>query len=580
MNKYQKNDIYPAKEYGNIREVIDDAINKYPNNIAFKIKNKIDGKVNYTDITYKKFGEDINSLGIGLLARNLKGKRVAIISKNRYEWVLSYVAVLNGVGVAVPLDKSLPEQEIESLLQRSCADAVIFSSDYLEVMKAINNRGNCKISNYICMDKQEETSEFENLEDVISSGRKLLESGNRSYLDSKINNEEMNILIFTSGTTSTSKAVMLSQKNIASNITALNKAEKIYSTDVNMAFLPFHHTFGSTGILFFLNNGVTNVFCDGIRYIAQNLKEYKVSVFVCVPLLLESMYKKIMKEIEKQGKTKTIKIAISISNFLLKFGVDIRRKLFKSIIENLGGNLRFIVSGASAIEKNVAKGFNDFGILTVQGYGLTETSPVLTAENEKCIKYGSIGYPMCGVEIKIDEPNENGVGEIIAKGPNIMLGYYEDEEATEEVLKNGWFHTGDLGYKDKNGYIFITGRKKNVIVLKNGKNVFPEELEALVDKLPYVEECMVFGMPKDNDLIVSVKIVYNTEYVKEVFNGINEEELRNRVWQDIKEINSNLTTYKHIKKLIITDEPMIKTSTAKIKRFKEIEKIVKAEECL
>lgn len=322
------------------------------------------------------------------------------------------------------------------------------------------------------------------------------------------------------------------------------------------------------------------MFCDGIRHIQTNLKEYKVSVFVCVPLLLESMYKKIMKEVEKQGKAKLIKIAIPISNFLLKLGIDIRRKLFKDIINQLGGNIRFIVSGASALDKKVEKSFNDFGILTVQGYGLTETSPVLTAENAKYIKYGSIGYPFANVEIRIDKPNEQGIGEIIANGPNIMLGYYENEEITKEVLKtdeNGkrWFCTGDLGYIDKDGYVYITGRKKNVIVLKNGKNIYPEELEILINNLSYVEESMVFGMPKEDDLVVSAKIVYNKEYKEE--NNLSEEDLKNEIWKDIKEINKELPNYQHIKKIIITDEPMIKTTTAKIKRFEEIKKIINEE---
>lgn len=324
-------------------------------------------------------------------------------------------------------------------------------------------------------------------------------------------------------------------------------------------------------------DGATNVFCDGIRHIQTNLKEYKVSVFVCVPLLLEAMYKKIMNELEKQGKTKLIKTVIPISNFLLKFGIDIRRKLFKDIINQLGGNLRFVVSGASGIDKKVAKGFNDFGILTVQGYGLTETAPVLTAENEKCIRYASIGYPLTNVDIRIDNPNEEGIGEIVAKGPNVMLGYYENEEATNEVIeidKNGnrWFHTGDLAYMDKDGYIFIAGRKKNVIVLKNGKNIYPEELELLINNLAYVAESMVFGMPKEDDLVVSVKIVYNKEYKQE--NNLSEEELRDKIWNDVKKINKELPNYQHIKNLIITDEPMIKTTTAKVKRFAEIEKII------
>ena len=241
------------------------------------------------------------------------------------------------------------------------------------------------------------------------------------------------------------------------------------------------------------------------------------------------MYKKIRKEIEKQGKAKLIDRIIPITNFLLKLGIDIRRKVFHKIIEPLGGNLRFVVSGASALDKNVAKGLNDFGILTVQGYGLTETSPVLTAENEKYIRYGSIGYPLANVEVKIDSPNEEGIGEIIAKGPNVMLGYYEEDRATKEVLKDGWFYTGDLGYQDKDVYIFITGRKKNVIVLKNGKNIYPEELEEILNHLPYVEESMVFGMPKEDDFIISAKIVYNPEWMQE--NQVAEQERKEKIWK-------------------------------------------------
>ena len=436
-------------------------------------------------------------------------------------------------------------------------------------MKQIKENKTTSVTEFICMD---ENDTFPSINELLTEGKELLNQGYREFLDAKINEEEMSIILFTSGTTSASKAVMLSHKNIASNLYALNSAEKIYDTDVNLAFLPFHHTFGSTGLLFFLSNGATNVFCDGIRHIQSNLKEYKVTTFVCVPLLLEAMYKKIMKEIEKQGKEKLIKRIIPITNFLLKLKIDIRRKVFKDIINSLGGNIRFIVSGASGIDKKVAKGFNDFGILTVQGYGLTETSPVLSAENENCIRYGSIGYPMANVEIKIDNPNEEGIGEIIAKGPNVMLGYYENEEATNEVIVDGWFHTGDLAYRDKDGYIFIAGRKKNVIVLKNGKNIYPEELEILINDLPYVEESMVFGMPKEDDLVVSAKIVYNKEFKEK--NNYTEEELREKIWQDIKEINKELPTYQHIKNIIVTDEPMIKTTTAKVKRYEEIKKII------
>ena len=575
--KKDKYEIYKTRECNNIREILNNAFEKYPENVAFKLKEVNNGKTEYKEIKYKEFQEEINALGTALINIGLKDKRIAIISKNRYEWVLSYAAILNGTGIAVPLDKGLPENETKESLQRSYADGIIFGKEHLEDIRNIKNSETTKVTKFICMDeitKEEREEGFLYLKDLVEQGKELISEGHREFIDAEIDNDKMSIILFTSGTTSKAKAVMLSHRNIASNITAMNKVEHFKNTDVNMAFLPFHHTFGSTGILIFLNNGCTNVFCDGIRHIQANLKEYKVSIFVCVPLLIESMYKKIEKEIKKQGKTRLMKIAMPISNLLLKCGIDLRRNIFKDVINNLGGSLRTIISGASSLDPKVSKAFNSFGILTIQGYGLTETSPVLAAENENCIRFNSIGHAMPGVTLKIDNPNKQGIGELIAKGPNVMLGYYENEEATKEVLKDGWFHTGDLGKKDKDGYFFITGRKKNVIVLKNGKNIYPEELEILVSQLPYVEENMVFGYPKEDDFTVSAKIVYNKDLVKGCFGDISEDELKNKIWEDIKEINKNLTGYKHIKKLIITDEPMIKTTTAKVKRHEEIEKIL------
>ena len=571
MKVYRK--LYDAEKFDTIREYMNSAIKKYPNNKAFILKNKNNDEVTYTNITYTMFGNDIRALGTALIDIGLENKRIAIIGKNRYEWATSFVSILCGVGITVPLDKGLPEQEIISSIERAKADAIIFEDEYANCMKEIQ-KSNSNVKEFICMNSDCNKS-FKTISDLISIGNKLLDKGDTRYDKHEIDPDGIASIIFTSGTTSMSKAVLLSNRNIASNIYNINLAEKIYDTDVNMAFLPLHHTFGSTGLLLFLADGVTNVFCDGLRYIQSNLKEYKVSVFVCVPLLLEAMYKKIYAEVDKQGKTKILKFANSISHFLMKFKIDIRRKIFKQILDNLGGNLRFVISGASAIDKNVAKGFYDFGVLAVQGYGLTETSPVLTAENEKCVKFGSVGLPLPEVEIKINNPNEEGIGEIVAKGPNVMLGYYEMEEETNKVLKDGWFYTGDLGYLDKDGFLFITGRKKNVIVLKNGKNVYPEELEVLINNLPYVAESMVFGNPKDDDLVVSVKIVYNKDYISEKYGDISENEIKNIIWKDIKKINSGLSNYKHIKNLIITDEPMIKTTTQKVKRFEEMKNIEK-----
>lgn len=559
----------PAKEFATVKECLKATVKKYAENIAFIIKNKNGKEVTYTNITYEKFGKDMRNLGTALLELGLENKRIAIIGKNNYEWAVAYGAILSGVGVTVPLDKGLQESETIMSLQRSNADAIIFEKEFLELVKKIKNENNTNLKHFICMNSNEDESNLY-FYDLIKKGEE--KTNDTRYGDHKVDPDALATLVFTSGTTSKSKAVMLSQRNIASNLYALELAEKIYDTDVNMAFLPFHHMFGSTALLLFLDRGATNVFCDGLRYIQENLKEYKVSVFVCVPLLLEGIYKKIMAQVDKQGKTKLIKVARKVSGFLLKLGIDIRRKLFKEILEALGGNIRFVVSGAAALDKEVTRALNDFGILAVQGYGLTETAPVAAAENEYTLRSGSIGKALPGVEIEIDNPNEEGIGELKIKGPNVMLGYYEMQEETNKVLKDGWFYTGDLGYKDKDGYLFITGRQKNVIVLKNGKNIYPEEIEALIVKKPYVSEVIAFGKEKGDDLLLSVKIVYNEEYVKQNYPDMSEEDFRKVVWNDIKEINKTLPQYKYIKNLVLTNEPMVKTTTAKVKRFEEIKK--------
>lgn len=575
--KKAKNMLYKATEFNNIKEIIYNSAKNFSNQIAFVIKHQENKKVTYEDITYKKLLEDINSFGTALYNKGLSKKRVAIIGKNRYEWVVSHLANLLGGIVSVPLDKDLQYDELENSIIRSKADCIIFDEKLTDKIEKIKEENNTNLTNYICMSKIEE---FESVEELIKQGEDLVEKGNTEYIDAKIDENIMNILLFTSGTTSKSKAVMLSQKNIASNIYALQCVEDVRSTDTNIAFLPFHHIFGSTCLIMMLACGVKTVFPDGLRYIKQNLKEYKVTLFVGVPVLVEAIYKTIMKEIEKQGKTKIIKIATLISNMLLKLHIDIRRKIFKQIIDALGGELRFMISGGAPADPKIAKGFNDMGIKTVQGYGLSETSPVIAAENDKALKNGTVGVPMVNDTIEIVNKDENGIGEIRVKGPNIMLGYYEMPELTNEVLKDGWFYTGDLGCFDKQGYLYITGRNKNMIVLRNGKKVFPEELELLVNRLELVEESMVFGMPSKedkNDVKVSVKISYNKETVKEKYKDKTEEELYQIIWEQIKELNKTFPRYKHIQNMILTSEELIKTTTKKIKRQEEMKKILKSE---
>ena len=556
-------------DYKNVKEIIKDAVSKYPDCVAFTIKNKNGKNVSYKKITYKELNEDINAFGTALLSIGLKGKRVAIIGKNRYEWILSYVTILNGVGIAIPLDKGLPEQEIITSLQRSKADVIIFEENMADLMKKIKDENTTNLKTFILMDNIEKY-DFLNIPKLIEKGKEEVKKGNKEYIDTEIDNNKMSVILFTSGTTSLAKAVMISHRNIASNVAALRYEQPFCSTDTNIAFLPFHHMYGSTCILLMISAGVNNVFCDGLRHIQENLKEYKVSVFVCVPLILEAMHKKIMNTIDKTGQRKKFEFGKKLSKALLKVGIDIRRKIFKTVLDELGGEVRAVISGAAALNKQVAEDFNAFGIYTVEGYGLTETAPVVAGENIHTMGHNSVGKPLCNVEVKIEDPNEEGIGEIAVKGPNVMLGYYENEEDTKAVLKDGWFYTGDLGYYNKKGYLCIAGRQKSVIVLKNGKNIYPEEIETLINTLPYVEESMVFGYPKGDDLIISAKIVYNKEY----FKNTSKEDIEDKVWKDIKNINKELTIFKHIKKTIVTDEPMIKTTTAKVKRFEEIKKIL------
>ena len=566
--------IFNAKEFKNIKEIIYNSAKVYGDKIAYVIKHKDKKDVSYENVTYKRLLQDVNNFGTALFDMGFKKKRIAIIGKNRYEWALAHLTNMLGGCVSVPLDKDLQLQEFETSLIRSKAECIVFDEKHLEMINTVIENGKTNLKEFICMSKIEG---MKSIPELIEKGKKLLKQGKKDFVNAKIDENEMNILLFTSGTTSNSKAVMLSQKNIASNIYAMQCVEDIRCTDTNIAFLPWHHIFGSTCMLIMLAQGVKTVFPDGLRYIKQNLNEYKVSLFVGVPVLIEAIYKTIMKEIEKQGKTKLIKLVTKVSNFLRRFGIDIRRKLFKQVLSALGGELRLLISGGAAADPQISKGFINLGVEVVQGYGLTETAPVIAAENVKQVRNGSVGVAMINDTIEIHNPDENGIGEIKVKGPNLMLGYYEMPEETAAVLKDGWFYTGDLGYLDKDGFLFITGRNKNMIVLKNGKKVFPEELETLIGRIELVSESMVFGMPDPedkNDVMLSVKIVYNEEVVKEKYEGKTEKEIHDIIWNEIKELNKTFPRYKHIQKMILTNEELIKTSTKKVKRQEEMKKIL------
>ena len=564
-------------KFENLKEMMKNSEEKFGDEVAFYRDGK--GLEDSKKVTYKEFCYEINSLGTALIEMGLKGKRIAVIGENRYEWELSYLAVVTGTGTIVPLDKALPENEIESLIIRSEVEAIIYSEKYDECMAKIQKQGNTKLKYFISMDLEKNDFNKYSLKEITKKGKELLDGGNKEFLEAKIDNEEMSIMLFTSGTTNQSKAVMLSHKNICTNVKDIRNVFELDETDRLLSFLPLHHTFECTvGFLYPLSIGGSIIFSKGVRHIADELKNFKITAMICVPVVFEKMYDKLMKTIEDKGKMSTVKKGIKLSNCLLKVGIDIRKKLFKEIHDNLGGCLRVMVAGGAALSPEKEKGFWDLGFNVLQGYGLTETSPVIAAELTKQKRLGSIGKKFPSVEVKIDNPDKSGVGELLAKGDSVMIGYYNNEEANEEVFtEDGWFRTGDLARIDKNGYLYISGRKKFVIVLKNGKNVYPEEIESLLEKSELIKECMVFGMPaRDGDVTLSVKICYDKDYVKKQFGDITIDDLKEKIWNWVKEVNKTMPKYKYVKKLILTDEELVKTTTLKIKRNVEMNKIMKS----
>lgn len=564
----EKNKFREVPKFDNIKDILYNSVKLYPNHIAFTIKEKTGKQVHYNNITYAGLLSDINALGTALHCAGLAGKRIAIIGKNRYEWAIAHLACMLGGMVSVPLDKDLHINEMVDSLIRSKADAIVFDKKHKDVIIRIKEEEKTALKEFFCMEAEEG---FTGIPELIERGNEILTQGERSFVDTMPDPHAMSILLFTSGTTSKSKAVMLSQNAIAINVYDMLIVETFLDTDVNIAFLPYHHIFGSTAIIVMLACGVKTVFPDGLKYIKQNMIEYRVSVFVGVPLLVDKIYATIQKEIAKQGKTKLVERALKISNFLLKFNIDLRKKFFGQIWDQLGGALRMVIAGGAPLSKETARGFNEMGVHLVQGYGLTETAPVISAENDRYVRYGSVGIPMLHTEAEISEPDENGIGELRVRGPNVMLGYYENEEATNEVIRDGWFYTGDLAYFDKDGFLFITGRKKDMIVMKNGKKIFPEELETLILRHNEIEDAFVFGVPsRKDDVRLAVKLLLNDAEIEEKYGDISDEDIQKIIWDKIEAINETLPPYKNIKRLLITKEPFIKTTTMKIKRQEEL----------
>lgn len=550
-----------------------DMLNKtrelYGDRPGYKIKLE-EGK--YQVYTHNEIRDMIDYLGTALINLGLKDKRIAVIGENRYEWELAYLSVVCGTGTVVPLDKSLPANELEELVERSEVEAIFYSKKYEEIVEKIKYSEKNKLKHLISMDSDIHKEGIYSQKELIEKGKEFVEAGHRSFIDAKINPEEMSIMLFTSGTTSKSKVVALSRKNMVSNVMDFASVLDIDSSDRILSFLPLHHVFECTvGMLYSLYIGAQRSFCEGIRHIVENLNEYQITFASFVPAIYESMHKTIIKNLEKEGKLEAVRKLMEANKDKT---MAEKKEIFKDIHNVFGGQIKLFVSGAAALEKEVEEDFRAWGVNLCQGYGLTETSPVIGVETNENFRVGSIGKPLPHIQAKIEDANEEGMGELVVKGPNVMLGYYNDEEATKEVLEDGWFRTGDLAKIDEDGYIFICGRKKSVIVLKNGKNIFPEEMEALVNKIEGVKESFIFGKQQSDDkddIKINVKIIFDREIMQEAYKVTTDDEIYKVLAEKVKEVNQIMPKYKAIRGILISEEPLLKTTTSKIKRQANLE---------
>ena len=565
--------IYDYLKINDLKDMLNKTGKLYADRPAYKIKVE-EGK--YQTYTHKEVRDMINNLGTALINLGLKGKRIAVIGENRYEWEIAYLSIVCGAGIVVPLDKSLPANELELLIERSDIEAIFYTKKYSDIIQNIKFSEKNKLKHLISMDNDENFEGIYSQKELIQEGKKLIEEGNNEFLNAQINPKEMKIMLFTSGTTSKSKVVALSHENICTNLMDIGSVLDVTQEDVFLSVLPIHHVFECTvGFLFSLYKGAETVFCDGLRHIVENLNEYHVTVMACVPGIYERIFMMIRKKLEKQGKLEKI---LENEKKYKNFSMQKKKEVFKEIHDMLGGKIKLLISGAAALDKTIEEKYRLLGLNLVQGYGLTETSPVVAVGTNKNYKLGSIGKTVPSVEAKLVNVNDEGIGELAVKGSSVMLGYYEDEKANKKSLQDGWFYTGDLAKIDEEGYIFICGRKKSVIVLKNGKNIFPEEMENLVNKIEGIKESFIFGKILSNDennIKINVKIVFDRDVIKDVYKVEKDEDIYKVLSKKIKEVNQTMPSYKAIRGLILTEEPLIRTTTNKIKRQENLDAIRK-----
>ncbi len=537
------------KRYYNFREIINDSATRFPKTTAFEVKTK-EGELR--NITYSELKELYYGLCTKFIKLGYLGKRIAVIGANSFEWALSYLCAAT-VGVVVPIDKELQAEDVSDFFDSADCVAVCTDDAKIEALKSVVNRNIDYIS-------------FSNIRSLAK------ESSNAALVDDiEIGKDEMRILIFTSGTTGSSKGVCLSQNNICANIHSTVSMVSVKEGDKTLSILPLHHTYECTlDFILFLTRGATICYCDGLTKVQKNLTEYKPTILVAVPALLKVLNKRIKKAIAADcpAKYKEYFENESLASALSKTPFIIRKVICSKVKKSLGGKLRLFIVGAAELDTQLVEDFGALGIRTLQGYGLTECSPLLAGNNDFHMNVKSTGVAIPGVELKIDNPNDEGIGEILAKGQNIMLGYYNDPEATAEVFRDGWFCTGDLGYMDENGDLFIKGRIKNVIVTENGKNIYPEELETRLSEFPEIGEVLVFGAKENGESFVKAKILPNLEYLKEVLGRQpSSDDAESAVRKAVKAVNKKIPGYKNIKIVEVISSALEKTTTQKIKRF-------------
>lgn len=557
-----------------IKHMLTTSVELYGDNVAFM--QRFEKNEPFKSITYNEAFDTVNSLGTALVNRGLKGKRIAVIGENCYQWATSYLAVICGTGVVVPLDKELGAGELKQLCIEAEVSAVMFTEKYAETFKEMKGSGDTSIELLIKLNGHKEFEDMLTWSGLIAEGKSLMDGGDRSFVDAEIAYDEMSELLFTSGTTGIAKGVMLSHKNICFDLMIAPTILNVNTWDIFFSVLPIHHTYeGTCGFLMPLYKGAAIAYCEGLKYIVKNLSEVRPTMFLGVPAIFEALYKTIWKNIKKQGKESAVKKVMAINKFTKKLGFDLNKKFLKDVYKVFGGRLRVIISGGAAIDPAILQFFNDLGFIAVQGYGLSECAPMgaLNPDQHKYMRNASVGHILPGMQVKIADKDGDGIGEICLKGDNVMLGYYKNPEETAKVIKDGWFYTGDQGYTDDEDFIYITGRKKNVIIASNGKNVFPEELEYLLSKSPYVAESMVWGADDEKgDITIVASIRPDEEEVAEAIGeekAKDDEAIKELLWKEVDRINADLPLFKKIKKISVRREEFEKNTSKKIKRFVE-----------